>query len=486
MRAPTGDALVPTLRDRARHVVETVRRAFAEFLTIPTFVIVGFLLLTGIMYAIDVAAGAGKGAGPHAGWRGLFSDTQAARDFLGVIAGSIITVTSITFSLLLIAVQQGAAALTSLVFDQFLRRRTNQLYFGFFIGLALYSLVVLATINPSHQPVYSVAMAGLMTVVALYMLILLIYTTIDQMRPVVIMKTIHDHTLWARERQRELLRKTRRAPRLTGTPNVRVAADRNGFLARLDTNAIVNAAGDVEAEVVILVSIGDYVACDDPVAEIRMTRDVDVAPLELPIRQAVILEDQRDLDTDPAFGIDQLATIGWTSISTAKSNPSPGLLAIWNLRDVLARWLRTDEPSGGHGEGAAEAPDSCVVYPDNVLEQLMRAFESLTVVASESMQHQSAAEIYRTLAGLFHLLPPQLQQQTDDLLRRSLSGLGDHILTADLEGSLLAIADALALAGRVQASKAIGDARQRLACSVGHLNSRSTRTAAAKHLGRQD
>lgn len=34
---------------------------------------------------------------------------------------------------------------------------------------------------------------------------------------------------------------------------------------------------------------------------------------------AVVLEEQRDLDTDLVLGIEQLVTIGWTSISTARS-----------------------------------------------------------------------------------------------------------------------------------------------------------------------
>ena len=111
------------------------------------------------------------------------------------------------------------------MFDQFLRRRSNQLYFGVFIGLALYALLVLASITPSHHPVYGVALAGVLTVAALYMLILLIYTTIDQSRPVVILRTIHDHTLVARERQLRLVQGTRRTPRLHGSPAARVLAE---------------------------------------------------------------------------------------------------------------------------------------------------------------------------------------------------------------------------------------------------------------------
>jgi uncharacterized membrane protein len=474
---PDGAGPFGKAGEMSRHFWETARRAFVEFLKIPTLVIVAFLVLAAIMFVLDEARIASRGETSKEMWGGLFSDAQATRDFLGVIAASIITVTSITLSLLLVAVQQGAASLTSLVFDQFLRRRANQLYFGFFIGLALYALIVLTSITPAHQPIYGVAVAGVMTVIALYMLIILIYTTIDQMRPVVIIKSIHDHTLLARVCQRELLRRTRRAPRLEGAARVHVTADRSGFMARLDAIALSKAVTDGRTEIVILVSIGGYVAFGDAIAEIRMAQEHDTSSLEPAIRNAVGLEEQRDLDSDPAYGIEQLATIGWTSISTAKSNPGPGLLTIRNLRDLLARWLHID-PAFGAGADIDADPAAAVIYADNLPEELMRAFESLAVVASESMQHQSAAEIYLIFAGLFHRLPPRLQQRAEDLLLRSLSGLGEHILTNELEASLSAVVAALNAAGRSQGAGAIETARRQLEWSIGRLNSRATRTEA--------
>lgn len=466
-------------RETLRQLLETIKRAFIEFLTVPTLVIAGFLLLAWGMFVLDDIRIAEDGSDRRTMWGGLFSDAQAARDFLGVIAASIITVTSITFSLLLIAVQQGAAALTSQVFDQFLRRRANQLYFGFFIGLALYALIMLASVNPSHQPIYGVAVAGVMAVAALYILILLIYTTIDQMRPVVIIRSIHDHTLLARENQLDLLRSTRRAAKLQGPPRVRVAAERSGFLARLNVATMVTAIGDSESEVVVLVSIGDYVSYGDFIAEIRTAADNQaVSAMEDAVLRSVALEERRDLDGDPAFGVEQLVTIGWTSISTAKSNPGPGLLTIQNLRDLLARWLQADAAFGTRDAVDTDS-EACVVYFDNLPEKVMRGFESFAVVASESMQHQSAAEIYRMLAGIFPRLPPQLERQVNDLLCRSLAGLGDHILTNDLEESLSELIDALTQAGQVSCSAAITAARYQLSLSIGRLNSRSTRTKAS-------
>lgn len=469
-RSADAGGAVAGPREGMRHWTETIHRAFVEFLTIPTLVVAGFVLLAVVMYFVDDHFSAEQ-------WSGLFSDVQATRDFLGVIAGSIITVTSITLSLLLIAVQQGATALTSLVFDQFLRRRTNQIYFGSFIGLALYALIVLATVNESHRAVFSTALAGVLTVAALYTLLILIYTTIDQMRPVVIIRTIHDHTLLARECQLDLLRKTRRTPRHQATECIRIAASSSGFMTGVDVPTVAKAVTDSETEVVILVSIGDYVAFGDAIAEVRMARDQDASALGRVIAQSLVIEDQRDLDTDPAFGIEQLVTIGWTSISTAKSNPDPGLLTIWNLRDLLARWLQTDGAFGSAVDAAAD-PNSPVVYIDNLPNQVMGGLESLAVVASESMQYQCAAEIYRTFAVQYHRLPPFLGQQTEELVLRSLSGLGDHILTSDLDASLSALAAALKSAGRSESAARITTAVQQLGSSNGRLNSRSTRARA--------
>ncbi|MHA6692942.1 DUF2254 family protein [Devosia sp. A449] len=81
--------------------VETIRRAFVEFLTIPTATVVVFLGLATATYFLDQQR-------LSQDWPVVFpGDDDAARSLLTTLAGGIITITSITFSLLLLAVQQG-------------------------------------------------------------------------------------------------------------------------------------------------------------------------------------------------------------------------------------------------------------------------------------------------------------------------------------------------------------------------------------------
>ncbi|MBA2518223.1 MAG: DUF2254 domain-containing protein, partial [Chloroflexia bacterium] len=176
---------------------EILRRAFTSFLAIPTGVIAVFVLLAIGTYVFERS---------EIGWFGpvraymqahVFGDAEATSGLLGTIATGIITMTSITFSLLLLALQQSAGSMTHQVFDQFLRRRLNQVYFGFFIGVTLYSLITLATVSPPFNPVFGASLTLLFVTAALYILLLLIYSTISQMRPTEIIRSIHDHTLAA-------------------------------------------------------------------------------------------------------------------------------------------------------------------------------------------------------------------------------------------------------------------------------------------------
>lgn len=65
---------------------------------------------------------------------------------LQAIATGVVTVASISLSVLLLAVQQTTSSLSPVVLDQFIRRRGNQAFLGFFIGLALFAYVVMAAV----------------------------------------------------------------------------------------------------------------------------------------------------------------------------------------------------------------------------------------------------------------------------------------------------------------------------------------------------
>ena len=454
-----------------------VRRSFADFLAVPSATVLGFILLAVATYLLDRHAVAWAEPTRNFLKHHLITDANTTDTLLGAIAGGVITVTSITFSLLLLAVQQSAAALTSQVLDQFLRRRLNQVYFGVFVGVSLFVLLTLATNDTHVTPVFGSAVALLVTLVAMIVLVLLLYTTLNQMRPDRIIGAIHDLTLAARLAQRPMLARTRSEPQLHSAPaTLTLRARTNGYVAGLDLDRIGRAAEAApgEAEVVLLVALGDYVCYQDALAEISAPTAESAHAIGEATHAALSLERQRNLHRDPGYGVSQLAVVGWTAISTAKSNPSPGLSAIRHLRDILTRWV-DEAPAANHGkEAPAPVP---IVYRDNATQQVLDVLESLLIVASESMQHQSAAELYRTIAVLLERLPLPLQARAEDLVLRSLSALGDHVLARDLDDALREVTAALRRIQRTAAAEKVERARLALATSIGVIGARGSRAA---------
>jgi hypothetical protein len=116
-----------------------------------------------------------------------------------------------------------------------------------------------------------------------------------------------------------------------------------------------------------------------------------------------------------------------------------------------------------------------VVYRDTVLSDLIGAFESMVVVSSESMQHQSLSEVLRSLADLLRWMPSDLQPRLDDAIRRIPPSLGDHVLTAELEDALSGLCVALRDVNRPATERVIQRALLRMTELVGSYESRGTR-----------
>jgi hypothetical protein len=414
-RQRSGDvALIPE-PGRARHRQHAGRvlvRAFREFAAAPLVVIAGFAGLAAISIAGDQAHVAGLD-----GMRRALSHVigkQASTTTLQAIATGLITVTSITFSVLLLAVQQTASSLSPVVFDQFVRRRSNQVFLGFFVGLALYAYVVMAVVQDRTPPIIGAFLATVLTVVSMLLLLALVYTSIDQMRPTNVVRQIHDRVLVARRREGELVCRTRRTSESKAPAQLTVRSAVTGYVTGIDLSALADAVADCDdGEVRLQVTLGQYVSYGDDLVSIVASGDVDKRAMRASVLAAVVVSRQRNLDHDATTGIDELANIAWTSGSSSKHNPEVSREAMYALRDLGARLLEND-PATDTGDVSQDALP--VVYRDNDLDRIFESLYSLVVVAHESQQHMEAARVLETYRSL-------LERATGEHRERLLSDL---------------------------------------------------------------
>lgn len=107
---------------------------------------------------------------------------DGARELLSTVAGSIITVAGVVFSVTVVALSLASQQYGPRILDNFMRDRGNQLSLGSFIATFLYSLVVLRVVqgptgdgNPGYVPHVSVTVAFGLTVVNLGVFIFFVH-----------------------------------------------------------------------------------------------------------------------------------------------------------------------------------------------------------------------------------------------------------------------------------------------------------------------
>jgi uncharacterized membrane protein len=375
---------------------EGLRRRVSGVAAVPLLVILGFVVLAAVAVLADQTAtvpalNAARDAVGHV------IGPKAATATLQAVATGLVTVTSITFSVLLLAVQQTASNLSPVVFDQFLQRKGNQAFIGFFVGLALFAYLVMAAVKDKTPPILGAAIATVLTLVALLILLGLVFTTIDQMRPTSVIRAIHDRALRARETEVELVRRTRRHTASPHPVHASYRAQGTGYLMEICLDRLAEVLGDTDAEIVLHVTVGDHVHFGQVIAEVRDGEPEVARSIADRLAAGLRLSKHRDLAGDPTTGVDELGNIAWTSGSTSKQNPQVAQEALAAMRDLAMRWL-LDDPVERHDDAAGSPLP--IVYRDNDLERILDVLYDMLVVSHESHQHMLAAAVldaYRTL-----------------------------------------------------------------------------------------
>lgn len=404
------------LASRGRHNVVLIRRAFREFALVPTLVVLAFVVLA----VVSIIADEGHVPALH-GVRqatGHVIGSKSASTALQAIATGLLTVTSITFSVLLLAAQQTASNLSPVVFDQFVRRRINQVLLGFFVGLCVFAYLVMAA-QTSTPPVVGAAIATLLTVVAMVLLLVLIYVTVDQMRPANVLRQIHRQTLKARRLQAPLRCCTLRAPRRTTGVTARYRSDQTGFVTGIDIQSLARALERApRAEIRLGVTLGQAVTYGDVIATVHDDDEGVARSLAHDIRAGILLDQWRDISRDATTGVAEITNIAWTSGSTSKHSPQVARQGLDILKDLTARRLDEDDADGrDEDDGRDEAdgrdadPPLSVVYPDTYLDQLLDSIYGLLVVAHESHQHLTAAHVLDAYRALLPQAPPDVRHR---------------------------------------------------------------------------
>ena len=278
----------------------------------------------------------------------------AAQTVLNAIATSLITVTSLTFSLTVLTLQLASSQYSPRLLRTFTRDGFVQGTLALFLGSFVYAVTVLRTVRTpegsdvAFVPQLSVTLAFALTLASALGLVLFLAHLAREIRVETVLRNVHDETGGTLERvlgERESMAGVPTEPAGGGVRPLLAPA--SGFVVGIDHHLLRGAALEVDAVVVVDRRVGDVLVEGTPVARAwpvsaGSLEEEDVAALQERLAEAVDTQYERTSQHDVAFGLRQLTDVAVKALSPGINDPTTAVHALSHAAALLCELSRRD------------------------------------------------------------------------------------------------------------------------------------------------
>lgn len=279
-------------------------------------------------------------------WPLLFGAGAAgARGLLTAVAGSMITVAGVVFSITLVALSLTSSQYTSRVIRTFMRDRVTQVVLGVFVGIFAYCLVVLRTIRGGDEGAFVPALAVLagliMAFVGIASLIYFIHHISVSIQASSIIAATAEETIAAVDHlfTQELDADDRDGILWTSPGDqhwTAIPARKTGYIEDIDLGTLLAVACEHETILRMEHGIGEFIIEGAPLLSVVDPSSVSEETTTT-LNAAYSVSRQRTVETDAAFGIRQIVDIAMKALSPGINDTTTAVMCIDYLAAILVR-----------------------------------------------------------------------------------------------------------------------------------------------------
>ncbi|MEQ9491076.1 MAG: DUF2254 domain-containing protein [Alphaproteobacteria bacterium] len=331
-------------------VTVAIRKLVRGFLLLPIALAVAGMLLAGLAVWLDRTAPVQEFISEFS----FFNINEAgARAVLSTIAGAMMTVISLVYSLTLIVFTLAASNIGPRVLETFTDNRINQTTVGFLGATFLYSLFVLYVAGDDEVPKLSVAIAIVMVTVSFFWVVYFVH---DTARRIMVDNEI---ARTQKSLRRAIDRLLEEEPREKdgdadaipdGTPT-RVPAADSGYVTAIYAENLASLAKKYDLFIRVVTPPGTFVVSGGPIAAVYGDTDDGIAGR---IREAIVIGDARAPEGDIRFNIHLMVEIALRALSSGLNDAYTAISAIDHLSASLALILQRGAPSSLYHDAEGE------------------------------------------------------------------------------------------------------------------------------------
>ncbi len=318
----------------------------------PSMIVIASIALAAILIEADSA----ESDRWMAQWPRLFgAGAEGARGMMSTIAGSMMTVVGVTFSMVLMVLATASSQYTSRILRNFIRSRVTQVVLGIFAGIFTYCLIVLRTIRSGDDgafvPNLAVSFGFVLALGGVVALIFFIHHIASSIQASSILAAVAEETIAAVDRlfPNELGQSASDDDEQPICPPSErtwqtVLASESGYFQHVNSKAIIALARNRKTIVWMDHGIGEFVVQNTTLASLAQEEPADEATID-ELQATFNISCHRTLDQDAAFGIRQIVDIALKALSPGINDTTTAVMCIDYLTAIMARIAQRQIPS---------------------------------------------------------------------------------------------------------------------------------------------
>lgn len=326
---------------------------------LPSLIVAGSVMLAAVLIEADSSINDRL----LARWPRLFgAGAEGARGMLSTIAGSMMTVVGVTFSMTLVALALASSQYTPRVLRTFMGSRVTQGVLGTFAGIFTYCLIVLRTVRGPYEGAFVPSLAVFVGVVlaigGVGMLIFFIHHIASSIQASNIIGAVAQETIETIDRLFPQRlghgpdEEDDPAPNLSAGQKWRaILATDSGYVQSVDNEALLRVAREMKTMVRMEHGVGEFVVEDTPLVSLAAEGPPDQLAIDA-LRSAFALSRYRTVHQDAGFGIRQIVDVALKALSPGINDTTTATTCVEYLTAILARLALRHIPSKyRHEEG---------------------------------------------------------------------------------------------------------------------------------------
>jgi uncharacterized membrane protein len=298
---------------------------------------------------------------------------EAAREVVGVIAGSVIGVGGVAFSITVVALSLAGSQYGSLQLVSYLRDRLNQFVLGTFVGTFVYCLIVLGNIGAASKaneqvPEFAVTMALLLAIGSLGAFIAFIHHLSQSLQAEQLAARVGKGlmatfcAMYPEWNERTADRDDAIAFPDAAEPWQPIKAPRTGYLQAVEHDRALAIATENDLLVLFSQRAGDFVTEGRVIGRFYPANHAKAQALAQALAGCHLVGNVRTPTQDPEYSVHQLAQIAVRALSPGINDPYTALICVDWLEAALlllaGRGMRPGARRDAQGQVRLVAPPS--------------------------------------------------------------------------------------------------------------------------------